>query len=123
VQAGFLPPETLLFEVRDANKSQDERGMLVLNASLGDALAAKLGANPVILMRGHGETVVGSSVREATVRAIYTHIDAQAQSAALQLSPNITVLDTAELVSNAAENFDADRPWQNYKQRLPAGAR
>jgi len=76
VQAGFLPPETLLFEVRDANKSQDERGMLVLNASLGDALAAKLGANPVILMRGHGETVVGSSVREATVRAIYTHIDA-----------------------------------------------
>jgi ribulose-5-phosphate 4-epimerase/fuculose-1-phosphate aldolase len=121
VQAGFLPPETPLFEVRDANKSQDKRGMLVLNAALGDALAAKLGANPVILMRGHGETVVGSSVREAAVRAIYTHIDAQAQIAALQLSPNITVLDAAELASNTAENFDADRPWQNYKQRLPAG--
>jgi HCOMODA/2-hydroxy-3-carboxy-muconic semialdehyde decarboxylase len=121
VQAGFLPPETPLFEVRDPNKNQDKRGMLVLNASLGDALAAKLGANPVVLMRGHGETVVGSSVREATVRAIYTHIDAQAQSTALQLSPNITVLDAAELANNAAENFDADRPWQNYKQRLPAG--
>jgi ribulose-5-phosphate 4-epimerase/fuculose-1-phosphate aldolase len=121
VQAGFLPPETPLFEVRDANKNQDKRGMLVLNASLGDALAAKLGANPVVLMRGHGETVVGSSVREATVRTIYTHIDAQAQSAALALNPNITVLDAAELASNAAENFDADRPWQNYKQRLPAG--
>jgi hypothetical protein len=26
-----------------------------------------------------------------------------------------------ELAANAAENFDADRPWQNYKQRLPAG--
>jgi ribulose-5-phosphate 4-epimerase/fuculose-1-phosphate aldolase len=121
VQAGFLPPETPLFEVRDVNKSQEKRGMLVLNADLGDALARTLGANPVVLMRGHGDTVVGRSVREATVRTIYTHLDAQAQSAALALSPHITVLDAAELASNAAENFDADRPWQNYKARLPAG--
>jgi HCOMODA/2-hydroxy-3-carboxy-muconic semialdehyde decarboxylase len=120
-QAGFLPPETPLFEVRDANASEKKRGMLVLNAHLGDALAAKLAANPVVLMRGHGETVVGRSVREATVRTIYTHINAQAQSAALALSPKITVLDDAELATNAAENFDADRPWQNYRQRLPAG--
>jgi HCOMODA/2-hydroxy-3-carboxy-muconic semialdehyde decarboxylase len=121
VQAGFLPPETPLFEVRDANASEPKRGMLVLDAHLGDALAAKLGANPVILMRGHGATVVGRSVREATVRTIYTHIDAQAQSAALALSPNIAVMNEAELAVNATENFDADRPWQNYKQRLPAG--
>ena len=120
-QAGFLPPETPLFEVRDVNHNQQNRGMLVLNADLGHALAGRLGSNPVVLMRGHGDTVVGSSVREATVRAIYTHIDAQAQSAALALSPNIMVLDAAELASNAAENFDADRPWQNYKQRLPTG--
>jgi ribulose-5-phosphate 4-epimerase/fuculose-1-phosphate aldolase len=121
VQAGFLPPETPLFEVRDANKNRDKRGMLIITADLGDALARKLGPNPVVLMRGHGDTVVGSSVREATVRTIYTHIDAQAQSAALALGPNITVLDAAELASNAAENFDAERPWQNYQQRLPAG--
>jgi HCOMODA/2-hydroxy-3-carboxy-muconic semialdehyde decarboxylase len=120
-QAGFLPPETPLFEVRDANASDQKRGMLVLDAHLGDALARTLGANPVVLMRGHGETVVGRSVREATVRALYTHIDAQAQSAALALSPNITALNDAELATNAAENFDADRPWQNYRQRLPAG--
>jgi HCOMODA/2-hydroxy-3-carboxy-muconic semialdehyde decarboxylase len=120
-QAGFLPPETPLFEVREANASEKKRGMLVLNAHLGDALAKKLGANPVVLMRGHGETVVGRSVREATVRTIYTHINAKAQSAALALSSKITVLDDAELATNAAENFDADRPWQNYKQRLPVG--
>jgi len=46
-------------------------------------------------------------VRDATVRTIYTHINAQAQSAALALSPKITVLDDAELATNAAENFDA----------------
>ena len=122
-QAGFLPPQVPLFEVREANASEPEtkRGMLVLNATLGDALAKKLGTGPVVLMRGHGETVVGRSVREATVRTIYTHIDARAQSAALALSPNITALNDAELATNAAENFDADRPWQNYKQRLPVG--
>src|SRR3984957_17058777 len=48
-QAGFLPPDTPLFEVRDANASEPEnkRGMLVLNATLGDALAKKLGPGPV----------------------------------------------------------------------------
>lgn len=120
-QAGFLPPETPLFEIREANASDPKRGMLVLDPHLGGALAKTLGPNPVVLMRGHGDTVVGRSVREATVRTIYTHIDALAQSAAMALNPKVTALDDAELATNAAENFDADRPWQNYKQRLPAG--
>jgi HCOMODA/2-hydroxy-3-carboxy-muconic semialdehyde decarboxylase len=119
-QAGFLPPQTPLFEVRDFNAGDPKRGVLVLNETLGDGLAKTLGANPVVLMRGHGETVVGRSVREATVRALYTHIDALAQHAALALGATITALDDAELATNAAENFDADRPWQNYKARLPA---
>ena len=118
-QAGFLPPKTPLFEVRDFNAGDARRGVLVLNDKLGDGLAKTLGQNPVVLMRGHGETVVGRSVREATVRALYTHIDALAQHAALALGPTITALDDAELATNAAENFDADRPWQNYLSRLP----
>ena len=117
-QAGFLPPETPLFEIRDANASEQRRGMLVLDPHLGDALAKTLGANPVVLMRGHGDTIVGRSVRDATVRTIYTHIDALAQSAALALSPKITSLNESELELNSTENFDADRPWQNYLQKL-----
>jgi HCOMODA/2-hydroxy-3-carboxy-muconic semialdehyde decarboxylase len=119
-QAGFLPLETPLFEIRDANATEQKRGMLVLNAHLGDALAKTLGANPVVLMRGHGDTVVGRSVREAAIRTIYTRINAQAQSAALALSSKITALNESELEINATENFDADRPWQNYLQRLTA---
>ena len=69
--------------------------------------------------QAHGDTVVGRSVREATIRTIYTHIDAQAQNAALALSPKITSLNELELEINSTENFDADRPWQNYLQRLP----
>jgi HCOMODA/2-hydroxy-3-carboxy-muconic semialdehyde decarboxylase len=123
-QAGFLPLETPLFEVRDAYASNEtKRGVLVTNATLGDALAARLGKNPVVLMARHGETVVGRSVREATVRTLYTSINAKAQFAALQLSPKITPMDEPELALNATENFDSDRPWQNYASRLPAGQR
>jgi HCOMODA/2-hydroxy-3-carboxy-muconic semialdehyde decarboxylase len=118
-QAGFLPPVTPVFEVRTVNGKDPVRGMLVINAKLGDALAAQLGGNPVILMRGHGETVVGGSVREATVRALYSVIDARVEAAALALSPNIVPMDEAELKFNATENFDADRPWENFKQKLP----
>src|ERR1700733_12554175 len=38
-EAGFLPAETPLFEIRDANASEQQRGMLVRNSQLGDALA------------------------------------------------------------------------------------
>jgi hypothetical protein len=93
-----------------ANTNEPKKGMLVLNANLGDALAKKLGNNPVVLMRGHGDTVVGGLVREATVRTLYTHIDAQAQSASMALNPKITALNASELAVNAQENFDADRP-------------
>jgi ribulose-5-phosphate 4-epimerase/fuculose-1-phosphate aldolase len=87
-QAGFLPPQTPLFEVRDFNAGERKRGVLVLNETLGDGLAKVLGPHPVVLMRGHGETVVGRSVREATMRALYTHIDALAQQAALGAPPH-----------------------------------
>jgi 3-hydroxy-2-methylpyridine-4,5-dicarboxylate 4-decarboxylase len=116
-QAGFLPKETPLFEVRDASSSAAERGMLVLNALLGKALAQKLGSNPVVLMRGHGETVVGRSVKEAAVRTIYTNIDARAQTAAMSFGSPFVVLDDAELAAYAKEE-SPDRPWDNYKQRM-----
>ena len=64
--------------------------------------------------------MVGRSVREATIRTIYTRSNAQAQNAALALSSKITALNESELEINSAENFDADRPWQNYLQRLSA---
>lgn len=117
-QAGFLPPEVPVFEIRDMQGDAPERGMLVTSPALGSALARTLGPHPVVLMRGHGETVVGRSVKEATVRTIYTHINARAQWMAMLIGPEITALDDAELAFNARENFDADRPWEHYKRRL-----
>jgi len=117
-QAGFLPKETPLFEVRDAyGPTAAERGVLVLNSALGKALASKLAGNPVVLMRGHGETVVGRSVKEAAVRTLYTNLDARAQTGAMALSSKLVVLDDAEIAAFEKEERP-DRPWENYKQRM-----
>ena len=65
-QAGFLPPETPTFEIRDARKPGD-RGMQVTDSARGAALARTLSSYPAALMRGHGEVVVGASIKQAVV--------------------------------------------------------
>jgi ribulose-5-phosphate 4-epimerase/fuculose-1-phosphate aldolase len=57
----------------------------VLNAKSGAALAQKLGDRNVVLMRGHGMTVVGPNVRRATYNAVYTQLNARVEMDALQL--------------------------------------
>jgi HCOMODA/2-hydroxy-3-carboxy-muconic semialdehyde decarboxylase len=113
-QAGFLPPETPTFEIRDIRKPGD-RGMQVTDSVRGAALARTLSSYPVALMRGHGEVVVGSSIKQAVVYAAYVDIDARMQTQALLLSRDIVALDAAELFT--PEEFDINRPWEHLKQK------
>jgi ribulose-5-phosphate 4-epimerase/fuculose-1-phosphate aldolase len=113
-QAGFLPPETPTFEIRDTRKDGD-RGMQVTGSARGAALARTLSSYPVALMRGHGEVVVGSSVKQAVVYAAYVDINARMQTQALLLSHDIISLDEAELFT--PEEFDINRPWEHFKQK------
>ena len=62
-------------------------------------------------MRGHGNVVVGRSLREATVFAAYIDINAKMQTQAMLISPDIATLDEAELFT--PEEFDINRPWQH----------
>ena len=114
-QAGFLPLEVPNFEIRDVRPA-GERGMLVTNSTRGAALAKTLGTAPVALLRGHGNVVAGISVKQATVFAAYTDINARMQAAALQLGRDIVVLNEPELFGPA--EFDINRPWENFKQKL-----
>src|SRR5262249_10943768 len=59
--------------------------MLVSNAQLGKALAEALGKAAVVLMRGHGMAVVGSSLPLAGVRAMYTEVNARLQAQAIEI--------------------------------------
>jgi len=113
-QAGFLPPETPNFEIRDARKDAD-RGMQVTDSARGAALARTLSSHPVALMRGHGEVVVGASVKQAVVYAAYVDINARMQMQALLLSRDIVTMNQPELFT--PEEFDINRPWEHLRQK------
>ena len=118
-QAGFLLPDTPLFDSRDWQPANlDSRGMLVRTAPLGAGLAKVLGKSPVVLMRGHGVTVVADTARRAAFQAVYTKINADMQLAAMLLNKNVKAMDAAELKYNPTENFDVERPWDNFVARV-----
>jgi ribulose-5-phosphate 4-epimerase/fuculose-1-phosphate aldolase len=115
VQAGFLPPETPTFEIRDAINERD-RGMQVTDSTRGAALARTLAAYPAALMRGHGNVVVGTSIKQAVVYAAYVDINARMQTQALLLSRDVVVMNDRELFT--PQEFDINRPWEHFKQKL-----
>ncbi len=113
-QAGFLPLESPTFEIRDA-REPGGRGMQITDSKRGAALAKTLGPNPVALMRGHGETVVGKSIKQAVVFAVYIDINAKMQTQALYLSKNVKTMNTPELFTE--DEFDINRPWEHFRQK------
>jgi len=114
-QAGFLPPESPIFEIRDV-RAEGERGMLVTNSARGAALARVLSSHPAVLLRGHGDVVVGASVKQATVYAAYVNINARMQTQAMLMSQTIIALNEAELFT--PDEFDINRPWEHFKQKM-----
>lgn len=107
---GFLGAETPVFEIRDvAGPGSD---LLIRDARLGAALAQSLGHHgAAVLMRGHGSTVVGSTLRQAVFRAVYTEVGARLQSEAMRLGP-VTYLTEEEAVATARTNDgQIDRAW------------
>lgn len=114
-QAGFLPLESPTFEIRDV-RGADGRGMQITDSKRGAALATQLASGPVILMRGHGETVVGTSIKQAVVYAAYVDINARVQTQALLLSPKIVTMDGPELLGK--DEFDINRPWEHLRQKV-----
>ncbi len=114
-QAGFLPLETPNFEIREA-REPNGRGMQVTDTQRGAALAKALGPNPVVLMRGHGETVVGSSIKQAVVFAVYIDINARMQTQAMILSPQTMTMNEPELFTE--QEFDINRPWEHFRQKI-----
>jgi len=104
-----------VFEIRDAGGPATD--MLIRSPELGAALARSLGSAPVALMRGHGDVVVGRSVREVTFRAIYTEVNARLQAEALRLGDgNVIFLNDEEAKAATATNAAViNRAWDLWK--------
>jgi len=106
---GFLGAAAPVFEIRDvAGPGSD---LLIRDSRLGAALAQSLGQSAAVLMRGHGSTVVGGTLRQAVFRAVYTEVGARLQSEAMRLGP-VTYLTEEEGEATARTNdAQIDRTW------------
>lgn len=102
--------------------SQDEFGdtnLLVANLDQGRSMARALGPYWTVLLRRHGATVAGRSLRELVFRAIYGVRNAEVQRHAMMLG-NAPALRHAEAI--AAEEFNLkpialDRNWERWLRR------
>jgi ribulose-5-phosphate 4-epimerase/fuculose-1-phosphate aldolase len=110
---GFLTCDVPNFEIRDVCGGGSD--LLIRDAASGAGLARSLGHGAVVLMRGHGSTVVGPSLRLAVFRAVYTEVNARVQMQALQLG-SVTYLTPEECVA-ATESVggQVNRAWDYWK--------
>jgi HCOMODA/2-hydroxy-3-carboxy-muconic semialdehyde decarboxylase len=106
---GFLGSDTPVFEIRDF--AGDDSDLLISSNQLGAALAQSLGNKSAILMRGHGSTVVGSSLRQAVFRAVYTEVGARLQTEAMRLGPVTYLTEGEAAATTKTNNAQIDRAW------------
>ena len=115
---GFLTGRTPVFEIRAcAGMASD---LLVRDAGLGRALAQCLGDANVVLMRGHGVTVVGTGVRQVVFRAVYTELNARLMMQSLSLSREVNFLTDQEARAiDATNQAQLNRAWDLWVRDLP----
>ena len=91
--SAFLAQGVPVYDIRKVAGMTD---MLVSSPNLGKALAEVLGDKAVVLMRGHGDVVVGPALPLTVFRAVYTEVNARLQSQAIALGGPITFLEVEE---------------------------
>jgi ribulose-5-phosphate 4-epimerase/fuculose-1-phosphate aldolase len=115
--AGFIGHQVPVFEIRGVGG--DATDLLVSTRELGEALAKEIGDGPIVLMRGHGFTTVGASLRQAVFRAVYADINARVQLKALQLG-NIIYLTPDEARVATSTDVAFDRAWDLWTSQVCA---
>ena len=135
--AGFLGNRTPIFEIADVYRPEDIQDSLVRNTHLGGALASHFSESDsadepdhaVVLMRGHGFTVVGGGIEEAVLRAIYTQKNALIQTTALTTlsahsggsAQEIRYLSDKEAeAATDMTRWSASRPWKLWVREVEA---
>jgi ribulose-5-phosphate 4-epimerase/fuculose-1-phosphate aldolase len=118
--SSFLGAGVPIFEIR--NTGGPATDMLIRDPELGAALAKSIGKSAVVLMRGHGNVVVGDSVQQVVFRAIYTEVNAKLQAEALRLGAGeVDFLNSEEAAkATATNNAVLGRPWELWKRQALA---
>ena len=111
----FLPPVVPIFDIR---LEHGMTNMLITSQPLGRSLASALGTTAMVLMRGHGATLVGTSLKEAVFRAIYATINAKLQPIAMQLGDPVYLAPEEADQADDLHHAVLDRPWELWKGKL-----
>jgi ribulose-5-phosphate 4-epimerase/fuculose-1-phosphate aldolase len=114
--------------VWDAQTTFGDSNMLISSMDMGRDFAKVLGPNNASLMRGHGCTVIGRTVREAVYTAVYLEVNANLQMQASRFSPIKFLTDgeiriICERLANAKSNEGYDRAWEYWCRHAGVEAR
>jgi HCOMODA/2-hydroxy-3-carboxy-muconic semialdehyde decarboxylase len=114
--AGFIPQNVSVFEIRDVGGNDTD--MLIKTNELGHAVAAKLGADPLVLLRGHGAVVAGPSLHVTVGWAYYLGLNARTELQALMVGGGkVSFLNSGEAQHTTMQD-GFERAWTHWKSRV-----
>ncbi|MFY9836213.1 MAG: class II aldolase/adducin family protein [Xanthobacteraceae bacterium] len=102
----------------DSGDNFGDTTLLVGDMAMGRDMAKLLGARPTTLMRGHGATVVGRTVRHAVFVSVYLEVAAKLQMQAMALG-EIKFLSPGEIdkIVERLNDYSLNRAWENWARR------
>jgi ribulose-5-phosphate 4-epimerase/fuculose-1-phosphate aldolase len=108
--------------VWDSQAQFGDTNLLIADMTMGRDFAQSLGHHASALMRGHGSTVVGKSLRIAVYTAVYLEVNARLQMDAMRLgvvkfltAGEVEII--AERLENAKPGEGVDRAWEYWCRR------
>jgi ribulose-5-phosphate 4-epimerase/fuculose-1-phosphate aldolase len=103
----------------DIRERFGDTNLLVTSMEMGRDFAATLGPHTVALMRGHGCSVVGRSVREVVFTSIYMELNAEMLIKALSMGEVIYLSDDEiAAITKGRAGFTLERGWENWCRRV-----
>jgi ribulose-5-phosphate 4-epimerase/fuculose-1-phosphate aldolase len=100
--------------VWDAQEKFGDTDLLVSDMPMGRDLARAVGGGTCVLMRGHGCTVAGKSIREAVYTAVYLEVNAELQWKASRLGK--TIFLTAGEIEKVSARLNRGKPGEGYNR-------
>jgi len=111
----------------DQHDEFGDTNMLVVKPEEGASLARALGKHWMVLMRRHGVTVAGTSVRDCVFRSVFSARNAEYQVRAMTIGGNVASLTPgeAQLAGQiSAKTTGLTRSWEYWSMRVAkAGGR
>ena len=137
--SGFLGTHVPLYDIMPLYSENDQQDMLVNSVKFGSSLASTFSASDapspehnVVLMANHGFTTVGTSIKQAVYRAVYTHVNASVQTNAITLrnaalgagvgvEGELRFLNAEQVKGSLKMNAASqDRPWGLWVEEVKA---